>query len=40
MPEKTIREGAAGLGFYCASRASMPRRWRLPAPRVAIGDKV
>lgn len=36
----SIREGAAGLGFYCASRASMPRRWRLPAPRVAIGDKV
>lgn len=35
-----VREGAASLGFYCASRAAMPRKWRLPAPRVQIGDKI
>ena len=28
------------IGFYCGSRAYIPRRWRLPAPQVDIGDKV
>lgn len=36
----SVREGAASLGFYCASRAAMPRRWRLPAPRVQVGEKI
>ncbi|MHA3704730.1 DUF3043 domain-containing protein [Jatrophihabitans sp. YIM 134969] len=26
------------LGFYAGSRAYLPRRWRLPAPRKARGD--
>jgi hypothetical protein len=28
------------VGFYAGSRAYMPRRWRMPAPQVGIGDKV
>lgn len=28
------------IGFYCGSRAYIPRRWRLPAPQVDIGDKI
>jgi hypothetical protein len=36
----TVKERAGGLGFYCASRASMPRRWRLPEPKVSMGDAV
>lgn len=36
----TAKNSAGSLGFYCASRASMPRRWRLPAPRVAAGDQI
>jgi hypothetical protein len=36
----SVREGMVGLSFYCASRASMPRRWRLPAPRVQLGEKI
>jgi hypothetical protein len=36
----TVKETTVSLGFYCASRASMPRRWRLPNPRVKLGDKI
>jgi hypothetical protein len=32
--------GAMSLGFYAGSRAYMPRRWRLPAPRVERGDPI
>jgi hypothetical protein len=28
------------LGFYAGSRAYLPRRWRLPAPRVERGDVI
>jgi hypothetical protein len=28
------------IGFYAGSRAYLPRRWRLPAPQVSIGDKI
>lgn len=33
-------EGGMSLGFYAFGRASQPRRWRTPKPRVNIGDKV
>lgn len=29
-----------GLGFYAFSRASQPRRWRSPKPRVTAGDTI
>lgn len=29
-----------GLGFYAYSRATQPRRWRTPRPRVNIGDSI
>ena len=32
--------GAFGIGFYAGSRAYLPRRWRLPAPQVELGDKI
>ncbi len=32
-------ETGFGLGFYAYSRASQPRKWRTPRPRVAIGDQ-
>lgn len=32
--------GAMSLGFYAGSRAYLPRRWRLPAPRVELGDQI
>jgi hypothetical protein len=32
--------GAMGIGFYAGSRAYLPRRWRLPAPQVQLGDKI
>jgi hypothetical protein len=31
---------AMSIGFYAGSRAYLPRRWRLPAPQVSIGDKI
>jgi len=31
---------AMTIGFYAGSRAYLPRRWRLPAPQVSIGDKI
>ncbi len=29
-----------GIGFYAGSRAYLPRRWRMPAPRVERGDEI
>lgn len=34
------QETAVGLGFYAGGRAYLPRRWRQPRPRVAIGDQI
>ncbi|SDJ13125.1 Protein of unknown function [Frankineae bacterium MT45] len=34
------RESPLSIGFYAGSRAYLPRRWRLPAPQVKLGDKV
>jgi hypothetical protein len=28
------------IGFYAGSRAYIPRRWRLPAPQVNLGDEI
>jgi hypothetical protein len=28
------------VGFYAGSRAYLPRRWRLPAPQVDIGEEI
>jgi hypothetical protein len=28
------------IGFYAGSRAYIPRRWRLPAPQVELGDEI
>lgn len=33
-------ESGFSLGFYAYGRATQPRRWRTPKPRVEIGDKV
>jgi hypothetical protein len=32
--------GTMTIGFYAGSRAYIPRRWRLPAPQVGIGDPI
>ena len=32
--------GAMSIGFYAGSRAYLPRRWRLPAPQVGLGDPI
>ncbi|HEY7007898.1 MAG TPA: DUF3043 domain-containing protein, partial [Jatrophihabitantaceae bacterium] len=32
--------GTMTIGFYAGSRAYIPRRWRLPAPQVRIGDAI
>jgi hypothetical protein len=32
--------GAASISFYALSRAYLPRRWRMPAPQVQIGDEI
>jgi hypothetical protein len=32
--------GPMTIGFYAGSRAYLPRRWRLPAPQVSLGDKI
>jgi hypothetical protein len=32
--------GSLSIGFYAGSRAYLPRRWRLPAPQVSLGDKI
>ena len=34
------RGGPMAVGFYAGSRAYMPRRWRMPAPQVSVGDKI
>ncbi len=31
---------ALSIGFYAGSRAYLPRRWRLPAPQVELGDAI
>ena len=31
---------AMSIGFYAGSRAYLPRRWRLPAPQVELGDEI
>jgi Protein of unknown function (DUF3043) len=36
----TVKDGSFGLGFYAGSRAYLPRRWRIPRPRVALGDSI
>jgi Protein of unknown function (DUF3043) len=35
-----VTDSAFGLGFYAGSRAYMPRRWRVPRPRVNRGDSI
>jgi Protein of unknown function (DUF3043) len=37
-PDATERTGR--LVWYGVSRSTMIRRWRMPAPRVAVGDKI
>jgi hypothetical protein len=32
--------GPMTIGFYAGSRAYLPRRWRLPAPRAQLGDDI
>jgi hypothetical protein len=32
--------GPMAVGFYAGSRAYLPRRWRLPAPRVQRGEEI
>jgi hypothetical protein len=32
--------GPMSIGFYAGSRAYIPRRWRLPAPQVEMGDEI
>lgn len=32
--------GPMTIGFYAGSRAYLPRRWRLPAPQVQLGDEI
>jgi hypothetical protein len=32
--------GNLSIGFYAGSRAYLPRKWRLPAPRVERGDPI
>ncbi|MDT4916150.1 MAG: hypothetical protein QOH89_850 [Pseudonocardiales bacterium] len=32
--------GNLSIGFYAGSRAYLPRRWRLPAPQVDLGDEI
>jgi hypothetical protein len=31
---------ALGIGFYAGSRAYLPRKWRMPAPRVSRGEAI
>jgi DUF3043 family protein len=32
--------GPMSIGFYAGSRAYLPRRWRLPAPQVEMGESI
>jgi hypothetical protein len=34
------RTGPFAIGFYAGSRAYLPRRWRMPAPQVVLGDAI
>lgn len=34
----TVKEGAFGLGFYAGSRAYLPRKFRMPRPKLRLGD--
>lgn len=36
----SAESGPMGIGFYAGSRAYLPRRWRMPAPQVQIGEKI
>ena len=36
----SVEGGAMTIGFYAGSRAYLPRRWRLPAPQIDIGDEI
>jgi hypothetical protein len=36
----TSKETSTSLGFYAMSRATMPRRWRVPTPQVQLGDAI
>jgi hypothetical protein len=36
----TADGGPMTIGFYAGSRAYLPRRWRLPAPKVRRGDQI
>jgi hypothetical protein len=35
-----VQGGNMSIGFYAGSRAYLPRRWRLPAPQVELGDEI
>jgi hypothetical protein len=34
------KESAVALAFYVGTRAYVPRKWRRPLPRVAIGETI
>ena len=34
------RDKATGIGVYAIMRSYFPRRWRIPRPRVAMGEKI
>lgn len=36
----TAEGGAMSIGFYAGSRAYLPRRWRMPAAQVNLGDEI
>jgi hypothetical protein len=36
----TAEGSPMSIGFYAGSRAYLPRRWRLPAPQVTVGDAI
>ncbi len=38
FPDTKLR--GSSMGFYAYSRATQPRRWRTPKPRVELGQKV
>jgi hypothetical protein len=36
----TAEGGPMSIGFYAGSRAYLPRRWRMPAAQVSLGDEI
>lgn len=36
----TAEGGPMSIGFYAGSRAYLPRRWRMPAAQVNLGDEI